>query len=129
MNIVQSQIKAKKLSLHVNNLKGDNFQVKPLYFKHVDKIVDDTYLLTLVIELKNTKDNPFPVDLVVEFESMFKFKDYKDEEEIMNFLNITAIQMVFPIMRASVNSLITSALLPPLVLPLIPDVRTVFIEK
>lgn len=27
MNIVQSQIKAKKLSLHVNNLKGDNFQV------------------------------------------------------------------------------------------------------
>lgn len=100
-----------------------------MYFKHVDKIVDDTYLLTLVIELKNTKDNPFPVDLVVEFESMFKFKDYKDEEEIMNFLNITAIQMVFPIMRASVNSLITSALLPPLVLPLIPDVRTVFIEK
>lgn len=51
----------------------------------MDKIVDDTYLLTLVIELKNTKDNPFPVDFVVEFESMFKFIDYKDEEEIMNF--------------------------------------------
>lgn len=70
----------------------------------------------------NTKEHPFPIDLSIEFESNYHFTPDYTKEAIANLMNISAVQMVFPFIRSAVNSVVTSALLPPLVLPII-DVR------
>ncbi len=122
MNIKQYSIRAKNISLINHNIDTKTFQIKPEYLKRITKIEGDTYKLDLVIKIVNSKENPFPLDIVTEFEAIYCFSEETKEEEIINFLNIGAIQMVFPFMRSAVNNVITSALLPPLVIPIV-DVR------
>jgi preprotein translocase subunit SecB len=122
MKINHTSIRAKNIYLHDHDLKGQNFKINPNYYKRITKQENNSFKLELFIEIKNTKDNPFPIDLTLDFETIFSFTDYESNEEINNFLNINAIQMIFPFMRSAINSIVSSALMPPLVLPII-DVR------
>jgi|AntRauTorckE6833_2_1112554.scaffolds.fasta_scaffold61229_2 preprotein translocase subunit SecB len=127
MKINHTNIRAKNINLHDYGLKGHNFKINPKYYKKITKLENDSYRLELFIDIKNTKENPFPIDLSVDFETTFSFADYESDDEIKKFLNINAVQMIFPFMRSAINSVVSSALLPPLVLPII-DVRQ-FKEK
>lgn len=122
MKISQSNIHATKLSLHDNQLNVANYQIDPQYYKKITPRDNNTYQLSLSAMICNTEQKPFPLDLEVVFEVTFKLDDAKDQKEIDDFLNINAIQMVFPFMRAAINSLTSAALMPPLVIPII-DVR------
>ena len=82
----------------------------------------------MIVEIKNTPSNPFPLDIQVEFETHFSFKEYESKEEIDTYLNVNAIQMIFPFMRSAINSVVSAAILPPLVLPII-DVRQFIIKR
>jgi len=127
MKINHTNIRARNIHLHDHDLKGQNFKINPKYYKKITKLENDTYKLELFIDIINTEDNPFPIDLSLDFETIFSFSEYQTEEEITNFLNINAIQMIFPFMRSAINSVVSAALMPPLVLPII-DVRQ-FKEK
>lgn len=122
MKINQTNIHATKITLHDNKLTGGNYKLNPKYYKDITKLNDNSYKLQLSIEILNSKENPFPLDITVEFETTFSFENIEPNDDIDTFLNVGAIQMVFPFMRSALNNIVTSALLPPLVLPLI-DVR------
>ena len=127
MNIKQSNLIATKLNLQKNNIEGSNFNVNPHFYKKINKIEENTYQLILSLEIKNTTKNPFPIDISVDFETVFTITECDSEQEIIDFLNINAIQMIFPYMRNAVTSLTAASLMTPLVLPII-DVRQ-FKEK
>lgn len=127
MKISHTNILATKLCLLDQNLKRTNFNINPEYFKKITKIDDNNYKIELTVNIKNTKNNPFPVEVEAVFETMFNFQEVENEQDIDTFLNVNAIQMVFPFMRAAINSLVSAALMPPLILPII-DVRQ-FITK
>ncbi|MBU1142725.1 MAG: protein-export chaperone SecB [Firmicutes bacterium] len=122
MIISHTNILATKLYLLDNGLKGTNFNINPQFFKKITKIDDGNYKIELSVSIKNTKTNPFPVEIEAIFETTFNFKEVENEQDVDTFLNVNAIQMIFPFMRAAINSLVSAALMPPLVLPII-DVR------
>ncbi|HPG42199.1 MAG TPA: protein-export chaperone SecB [Acholeplasmataceae bacterium] len=122
MKIKNTMIQADRIILHNTGILGDNFKLNPSYEKEIYKDQVNAYILKLFVAIKNTDENPFPVSLEVCFTSRFEFEDAKDENEIMTYLNINAIQMVFPYIRAGITNVFSAALLPPLVLPII-DVR------
>lgn len=122
MKIKNTMLRADKISLHNTGVLGANFKVNPIYEKEIIKNSESMYLLKLYVNFHNTVETPFPVDLNISFISRFEFEDVKDEKEIMTYLNINAIQMIFPFMRSAITSIFSAALLPPLVLPII-DVR------
>ena len=122
MKIKNTMIQADKIILHNTGILGNNFKLNPSYEKEIHKDQENAYILKLFVALKNTEENPFPVSLEVCFTSRFEFEDSKNEKEIMAYLNISAIQMIFPYIRACITNIFSAALLPPLVLPII-DVR------
>lgn len=122
MKITNTNIHAKKITLHDHGLIGENFKINPEYYKKITKLENDSYKLELVIDILNSKENPFPLDIHIEFETIFTFEEYDSQQEIETFLNFNAIQMIFPFMRVAVNSVVSAAIMPPLVLPII-DVR------
>ncbi len=122
VKISHTNIHAKKITLLDNCLTGDNFKIDPKYYKKITKLGDDSYKLLLIVEIINTKESPFPLDVHVEFETVFTIKECDSPKEIETFLNINAIQMIYPFMRSALNSVVSAAILPPLVLPII-DVR------
>ena len=122
MKIKNTMLQADKISLHNTGVLGSNFKVNPIYEKEILKDSDSVYLLKLYVNFHNTVENPFPVELNISFISRFEFEEVKSENEITSYLNINAIQMIFPFMRAAITSVFSAALLPPLVLPII-DVR------
>lgn len=122
MKINHTNIHAKNIILHDNGLDGQKFKLEPEFFKIITKLEEGKYQLELSIEIKNKIDKPFPLDIQIDFETIFTFKEYKNEDEIETFLNVNAIQMIFPFMRSAVNSVVSAAMLPPMVIPII-DVR------
>ena len=128
MKINHTNIHAKRITLLDNCLSGDNFKILPKYYKKITDLGEDNYKLILIVEIKNTPSNPFPLDIQVEFETHFSFKEYESKEEIDTYLNVNAIQMIFPFMRSAINSVVSAAILPPLVLPII-DVRQFIIKR
>jgi len=121
MKITHTNVRATKITLRDNGLEKSNFKINPQFYKKIVGVTDSTYKVTLIVKIENTEEFPFPVDLEVVFEAQFKIQECT-EQETNNFLNIGAIQMIFPFIRASINSVVTAALMPPLVLPII-DVR------
>jgi len=122
MKINHTNIHAKNIILHENALDGQKFKLEPEYFKTITKLEEGKYRLELSIEIKNKPEKPFPLDIIVDFETTYTFNEFKDDEELEHFLNVNAIQMIFPFMRAAINSVVSAAMLPPMVLPII-DVR------
>lgn len=122
MKISQTNIHATKIILHNNELNGQKYKLQPHFFKTIERLEEGKYKLSLAVEIISTEDSPFPLDIDIEFETIYTFKDYESVDELENYLNLGAIQMIFPYMRTAITSIVSAALLPPLVLPII-DVR------
>ena len=136
MKISQTNIHATKIIMHNNELKGQKYTIKhqflkiiqkkyklqPNFFKTIERLEEGKYKLSLAVEIISTEDSPFPLDIDIEFATIYTFKDYESVDELENYLNLGAIQMIFPYMRTAITSIVSAALLPPLVLPII-DVR------
>ncbi|NMA05538.1 MAG: protein-export chaperone SecB [Acholeplasmataceae bacterium] len=127
MRYRHTDILAKKLLLYDNGLLGEDFKIVPKYYKKITKIESDTYVVEVELKLQNTAENAFPLDINVIYESTFFVSEYHSEDELKDFLNVGAIQIIFPFIRSALNSLTGAALLPPIILPFV-DVRT-FKEK
>lgn len=119
IQITNSALKVEKVSLRNRHLNDEKFQIKPILEKEIVKESENKYTIYLSLSFKNLEASPFPIDLTVVFSNMYEFSKVKDDNDILNFLNINAIQIVFPYMRTLVSSLTASALMQPLMLPII----------
>lgn len=117
MKVLNTQIKLKKLNIANNNLKG-NFKMNPIYTKLIEKVEDNVYELTLNFSVLNSKDNPFPIDFNASVVGTFTFDSNSDEVKVERFMNLPAVQIIFPHLRAVVSSVTASSYMQPLLLPL-----------
>lgn len=118
MKVLNTVIQVKKVSIINNDLKG-NFQMAPIYTKQIEKIDDKTYILTLNFATLNTPDKPFPVDINVSIAGTFTFDSDTNETHMENFIQIPAVQILFPHLRSLISSVTASCYLQPLLLPLV----------
>ncbi len=123
--LVRTTFVTEKLEFKNNHLKPGNFKLKPTLSRRTGKINQNLFFTTLILSVKNSELYPFPVDLFVEFRGIFEFKDIENESEIMEFLKIEAVNIMFPYLRSITTNLTTTALMPPIVLPIV-DAKKLF---
>lgn len=123
--ILKTSFATDRLEIKNNHIKGRNFKLKPKMSRKTGKIKDHVYFTNLVLEVHSTPEQQFPIDLVIDFKGIFQFRPEDDEGEIQEFLKTEAVQILFPYLRTMVTNLTTTAMLPPIILP-ITDVSKLF---
>lgn len=124
--IVNYQLKTNKISITNNYIEGVNFTVNPQIQRTIS-VIDDTHSsVTYDLTIKNTDDNPFPVDIEVSITGIFDISKL-NKNSVDDFLKIQTCQILFPQIRTIIASLTAAAIMPPLLLPII-DARALFSE-
>lgn len=118
MKVVNTIIQTKKISIINHNLKG-NFKMNPIYTKQIIKDDEYVYTLILMFSVLNSQESPFPIDLTAHLSATFTFSKESSEEQIENFLQLPAVQIIYPHLRSLISSVTASAYLQPMLLPLI----------
>ncbi len=108
----------KEISIKNNNLPDGEFVMNTQFKRDIGATVDGKYFTELSITIANTEENPFPIDLHVCLAGIFDLEG-KDPEYIDTFLKINAVQIIFPYLRTMVSNITSSAMMPPIVLPII----------
>ena len=108
-----------ELRITKNNLAPGNYQLKPYITRQIGKLKESVYFTKLFLSIENTPDQPFPVNITVDFRGIFEFKDIIDETRVFDFLKIQAVQIMYPYLNSTVTNLSINAMMPPIVLPII----------
>jgi preprotein translocase subunit SecB len=124
-HIVKTSFQTDALEIKNNHLRGKNFKLQPKISRKTGKIRENVFFTGLSLEVKSTDEQPFPINVFIDFKGVFQFKPEDNHEEILNFLKTEAVQIMFPYLRNILTSLTTTAMLPPIILPII-DVNKLF---
>lgn len=103
-----------------NNLPVGEFKLNPHIQRKIRKVGDEgnTYIIDVSAEIRNTPENPFPIDLIASLSGIFNIEG-DDIEEINNFLQTQGFQIVFPYLHSLVANMTASAMMPPIFLPIV----------
>ena len=123
--LVKSTFTTNQLKIVNNNLSPGNFELKPLIKRQVGKIKEGLYFTALILSIESTEEQRFPVDMLVDFRGIFEFGNIDDEKNIYEFLKLQAVHIMFPYLRSIVTNLSVTAMMPPIVLPIV-DVSNLF---
>lgn len=123
-NVANMQIITKEVTIKNHMISGKEFIVNPLFYRRIGK-TDDSFFTELKVEILNKEENPFPIDLSLTIMGVFRFSGEIEQKNIENFLNIQAVQILFPYLRTMVTNLTSSILMTPLILPIV-DVAKLF---
>jgi len=123
--IVKTNFVTDRLEIKNNHIQGKNFKLLPKITRKVGKLKDNLYFTTLMLEVETSKEQPFPINLFIDFRGIFEFTPTSSHDEILHFLNTEAVQIMFPYLRTTLTNLTTTAMLPPLILPIV-DVSKLF---
>lgn len=118
MRVLNTAIQTKKISITNHNIKG-NFKMNPIYTKQIIKESDRVYTLILMFSVLSSQTHPFPIDLTAHLAATFTFSEDSTEIQMENFLQLPAVQIIYPHLRSLISSITASAYLQPLLLPLI----------
>ena len=122
-NLINHQFIVKELSFVRKDKKDGNFTLKPKFGKRIVKIDDTTYEVGLRVDFIDTPEEPFPFNLTVVTALLVSFPDNTfSDETLKEFLNVNCIQILFPYLRTLVTNMTSSAMVKPIVLPIV-DVR------
>jgi preprotein translocase subunit SecB len=124
-HIVKTSFQTDALEIKNNHLRGKNFKLQPKISRKTGKIRENVFFTGLTLEVKSTDEQPFPIDVFIDFKGIFQFKADDNHDDILNFLKTEAVQIMFPYLRNILTSLTTTAMLPPIILPII-DVTKLF---
>ena len=107
-------------SIKNNNLPMGEYQMNPKIQRTISKSdnQENLYLVDVRVEIRNTPEIPFPIDLVASISGVFNV-ECDNEEEIQRFLMFQGFQIVFPHLRSLVSNMTTNAMMPPIFLPII----------
>lgn len=107
-------------SIKNNNLPVGEFKLNPQIQKKIGKANSpgNAYVVEIRVEILNTPENPFPIDLVASLSGIFNIEG-DNVEEINNFLQLQGFQMVFPYLRSLVANMTANAMMPPIFLPIV----------
>ena len=125
--IANFQIITNEISIKNNKLPDGNFSIAPRYSRSIGMIDRNTGFMELGLEIINSEDTPFPLDIKVSLTGIFELTQVPEDQRDY-FLKITAVQIMFPYVRNIVSTITSSALMPPIILPII-DVKKLFPEQ
>ena len=83
---------------------------------------EKTYLSGLRFEMKSTPENPTPYNVCVHVVGVFEAENVNTDQD-MQTLQYATTNVLLPTLRAAVANLLSTAMLPPLQIPLIPVTR------
>lgn len=116
--LLNMQLITNEISIRNNQLPPGEFKFNPTFTRNISRI-DETHAATeLRMDAVNTEDNPFPVDITVSISGVFDISAL-EEKDVEFFLKYQAVQILFPYVRNAVSSLTSTALMPPIILPVI----------
>ena len=122
MSNINFSLMVNELSLKNNNLPQDEYTITPLFSRRIQILEDHVGVVQLRIEIKNTDETPFPMDLVVDLSGRFQMEDIH-QEQIEEFLKFQAVRILLPYLRSMVTNLTSTALAAPILLPLMDPVE------
>ena len=117
-----------ELTIKNNKIRNGNFKLLPELKRETGKLNENVYFTRLILDIKSTQLNPFPVDVHIKFLGIFEFKDIDNEGNIFAFLKIRAVEIMYPYLRSMLSNLSVTAMLPPIMLPVV-DVTKIFPER
>jgi len=123
-NVANIQILTNEVKVKNNFISGNEFKINPKFYKRTGK-TESGYFTELKVELLNTEENPFPLDLSITITGVFEFNASIKDDEVEKFLNVQAVQVLFPYLRTMVTNITSSSLMAPLILPIV-DVTKIF---
>ncbi|MBQ6013020.1 MAG: protein-export chaperone SecB [Spirochaetales bacterium] len=123
-SLVNFQLITNEISVKNNNLPAGSFTLSPKISRSINKHDERHYSVQLVLDVSNTSEAPFPVNIKVDLIGLFEIEKMP-EEGINDFLRYQAVQIMFPYIRSMVSAVTATANMVPVVLPII-DVRNLF---
>ena len=125
-SLLNFQLITNEVSIKRNQLQGEGYKIDPKLTRDVTITEDGKGIVELILEINNTEENPFPLDIRISLSGIFDISSIPDESR-SDLLNITAVQVLFPYLRSILSTVTSGALYPPIILPII-DVRKLFSE-
>lgn len=123
INFSLKGITAEELSFKVNRIKIENpkFEIKPAFTRQIRQANENPNIFIVALECKilTTDDSPKPFDLVARLVGVFDTDGIASDEDKKAF-GAKATEIMFPFLRSAVASLTTTAMVSPLVLPVLP---------
>lgn len=116
-----------KFNLVHNKLPIGQYDVTPIFKKNITKIDDENFDVKLMFTLRKEEDKITPFDLELIIVGEYELKSYS-EEELNAFLNVNAIQILFPYLRSMLSSAMASLMINPIIIPVM-DVRNILAEE
>ena len=118
--LVSFGIIVNEASIKNNYLPEGNFHISPRFQRKIGKVnnEDNKYFLEIRVELHNTPENQFPIELVASVSGIFTIEG-DNQNEINHFLLNQGFQMVFPHLRALVANMTANAMMPVITLPIV----------
>ena len=125
--IANVKLVVNEIRLKNHELAEGSFNLEPKITRNIVKMENDNYSVEISFSITNTEEKAFPIDLFVSMTGSFDLQTFSQEQK-EDFLNIQAIQIIFPYMRNIISTITTASLMPPLVLPII-DANSIVFEK
>lgn len=122
--LLDMQLITNIMSIKNNQLPNGEFAVNPRFTRNIITIDQSHAATELRVDIANSEENPFPVDIVVSITAVFDISKLP-ESEVSQFLELQAVQILFPYVRNAVSTLTTTAMMAPIILPVI-DVKQLF---
>ncbi|MBQ6606494.1 MAG: protein-export chaperone SecB [Firmicutes bacterium] len=124
--LVNMQLVTNEISIKNNHLPDGQFTIQSQITRNIG-VLDETHsTVELVLEILNTEEHPFPVDIRISLTGVFDISTLPAEAHD-SFLKLQAIQIMYPYLRTMLTNITSSSLMPPIVLPIV-DVSTLFPE-
>lgn len=126
-SLVNYTLITNEIKLINNHIPGQAFNINPQIHRKIESVDKTKTAVTYTLEIKNTPEKPFPIDLTVSLTGIFDTHNI-EENDVDDFLKVQSCQILFPQIRTIVATLTSSALMPPLLLPVV-DARKLFDEE
>ncbi|MBR3382807.1 MAG: protein-export chaperone SecB [Clostridia bacterium] len=121
------QIVTNEVVIKNNDLQPGEFTVSPVFARKTGMISETVAFVELTAIIENTVENPFPIDIKVRLTGIFDLVNFP-KEQYKQFMDVTAVQILFPYVRSIITNATSSALMPPIILPII-DVKKLFPDE
>ena len=123
-NLTEMRLITNEISVKNNNLPGGSFNLMPKIQRLIGKVDETHASVEIRVEIHNTEENPFPVDVIASMTGIFDMSNIEEKDK-EKFLKIQSVQLILPHMRSLIASTTAAALMTPLMLPIY-DARTLF---
>lgn len=122
--LTSMQLATNEISIKNNYLPTGSFNLAPQIRRIINQIDDTHASVEIRVEIRNTEENPFPVDVIASMTGIFDMSNIEEKDK-EKFLKIQSVQLILPHMRSLIASTTAAALMTPLMLPIY-DARTLF---